>query len=61
MQRSGVLQRAKCFFMPERGDSSGRGYYFVPVEKSVFSFSTCKLGCVPQAQQGISGYDLGVR
>jgi hypothetical protein len=45
MQRSGVLQRAECFFMPERGDSSARGYYyFVPVGKSVFSFSTCKHG-----------------
>ena len=36
----GRSSSSKCFFTPERGDSSGRGYYFVPMGKSVFSFST---------------------
>ena len=49
LQRSEVLQQASVFLAPERGDSSGRGYYFVPVGKSVFSFSTCKQGCIPRA------------
>ncbi len=47
LQRSGVLQRVSVFLMAERGDSSGQGYYFVPVGKLVFSFSTSKQGCVP--------------
>ena len=44
---SGVLQRVSVFLTTERGDSSGRGYYFVPVGKLVFSFSIIKQGCVP--------------